>query len=66
MKKESNRDKVIRILKQFEEGLTITALSEKASLARNTVKIILAELKGAEHLRVRKVGMAKLHFWNGK
>ena len=48
MKKESNRDKVIRILKQFEEGLTITAIAKEANLARNTVKVILAELKGAE------------------
>jgi predicted transcriptional regulator len=66
MKKEPNRDKVIRILKEFEEGLTITALSEKAGLARNTVKVVLAELRGAEHVRVRTVGMAKLHYWNGK
>ena len=35
-------------------------------IARNTVSVALAEFKGAGLIRIREVGMAKLHYWQGK
>ena len=29
------------------------------------VAVALAELKGAGQIRIRQVGMAKLHYWEG-
>ncbi len=60
------RELVINLLKSDPEGLTITEIASKLKISRNTVAVILAELKGAEKIRVRNVGMAKLNYWGKK
>ena len=59
------RDSVIKILKSEKFGLTLSEIARKLNISRNTVAVILAELKGAELIRIRPVGMAKLHYWKG-
>ena len=59
------KEKVIRFLKKDTDGLTILEIAKKLKISRNTVPVILAELKGAELIRVRPVGKAKLHYWKG-
>ena len=50
------------LLQRNTDGLTISELARELNLARNTVVVALAELRGEGRLRVRPVGMAKLHY----
>ena len=59
----SNKEKVIEALKKHKEGLTIQDLANLTNLSRNTVTTILAELRGQGKIRMREIGMAKLHYW---
>ena len=59
------KEAVEKLLKKIFDGLTIVDISKKLEISRNTVAIILAELKGAELIRIRPVGKAKLHYWKG-
>ena len=61
-----NRELVVDLLKKNPGGLTVTEIASKLKISRNTVAVILAELKGAEKIRVRNVGMAKLIYWGRK
>ncbi len=54
------------LLKKNIEGLTITEIASLLKISRNTVAVALAELKGEGRIRVREVGMAKLHYLEGK
>jgi len=65
MQKEK-KEIVEELLKKNNDGLTIVEIAEKLGISRNTVAVALAELKGAEMIRIREVGRAKLHYWNGK
>ncbi len=65
MRKEK-KDIVINLLKTNTDGLTVIELSRILNISRNTVAVALAELKGAELIRIRPVGMAKLNYWKGK
>jgi Mn-dependent DtxR family transcriptional regulator len=56
---------VIKLLKKNTDGLTIIEIAKELKISRNTVPVILAELKGAELIRIRPVGKAKLHYWRG-
>lgn len=56
------RELVIRVLKDNADGLTIVEIAKKLHISRNTVAVALAELKGANLIRIRPVGMAKLHY----
>ena len=38
-------------------------IANKIKVSRNTVPVILAELKGEGKIRIRPVGKAKLHYW---
>jgi Mn-dependent DtxR family transcriptional regulator len=60
------KDKVIQLLKKNSDGLTIIEIANQLKISRNTVPVILAELKGAKLIRIRPVGKAKLHYWEGK
>jgi DNA-binding CsgD family transcriptional regulator len=60
----SNIDSVGELLRKHKEGLTISEIAGLLKISRNTVAVALAELKGADKLHVREVGMAKLHYWN--
>ncbi|MEM2916101.1 MAG: HTH domain-containing protein [Candidatus Woesearchaeota archaeon] len=56
---------VVQLLKKNTDGLTIMEIANQLRISRNTVAVALAELKGAELIRIRQVGMAKLHYWTG-
>ena len=60
---QDKKEKVENLLKKEREGLTIVEISSKIGISRNTVAIILAELKGAEKITIRPIGKAKLHYW---
>ena len=57
------KNKIVKLLKKSPRGLTITDLAKKVSCSRHTITIALAELVGADNIEVRKVNMAKLHYW---
>jgi Mn-dependent DtxR family transcriptional regulator len=65
-KKKSNKELVIALLKKNTDGLTIIEIAQALKISRNTVPVILAKLEGAELIRIRPVGKAKLHYWEGK
>jgi KaiC/GvpD/RAD55 family RecA-like ATPase len=65
----SLEDKVMRritdLLKAYPEGLTIASIIKKLDLARHTVLARLHALVGKGLVGIRKINMAKLHFWKG-
>ena len=63
---KSKKELVINILKKNADGLTIIEISKLLKISRNTVTVALAELKGANLIRIRPVGRAKLHYWGGR
>ena len=65
MEKE-NKELVIRLLKKNKEGLLIIDIAKKLKLSRNTIRVILAEFKGAKLIRVRLLGKYKLNYWIGE
>ncbi len=64
--REEKKSLVIKLLKKDTQGLTTVEMAKKLKISRNTVAVALAELKGANLLRIRPVGIAKLHYWKGK
>lgn len=62
---KSKKDLVIELLKKNTEGLTIVEIARILKISRNTVTVVLAELKGAELIRIRPIGKAKLNYWKG-
>jgi len=62
MSRKTKRDLVIELLKKNTDGLTIVEIAGMLKISRNTAAVVLAELKGAELLRIREVGRAKLHY----
>lgn len=43
-------------------GLTITEIVRVSKMPRSAVRTALAKLEGAEKVRIREVGMAKLYY----
>jgi DNA-binding transcriptional regulator LsrR (DeoR family) len=62
---KTKKDLVANLLRKDTEGLTVVEIAQKLSISRNTVSVALAELKGADLIRIRPVGIAKLHYWKG-
>jgi len=60
---KTKREAVIDLLKKNSMGLTIVDISKSLNFSRNTIAIILAELRGEKSIWVRPVGKAKLHYW---
>ena len=56
-------DKVTILLKKNTDGLTIVDIAKMLKISRNTAAVALAGLVGAGKVRVRPVGVAKLHYW---
>jgi len=56
----ANKEIIEKLLKENPQGLTIQELSDKAKVTRNTIAIVLAELKGEKRIVIREVGQAKL------
>jgi predicted transcriptional regulator len=61
MVKKSKRDLVVDLLKKETDGLTVVEIANGLKISRNTVAVALAELNGAGLIRIRPVGVAKLH-----
>jgi len=62
---KTKRELIIDLLKKNTDGLTIIEISKLLKISRNTVAVVLAELKGAALIRIRLVGRAKLNYWKG-
>ena len=60
------REEIIKELKKNLQGFTVSELSEKLNLSRQTVSNCFAFLEGAQKVEIRKVGMAKIYFWRKK
>ena len=65
MRKEK-RDLVVNLLKKNTDGLTVIEIANTLKISRNTAAVALSELKRAELIRVRPIGMARLNYWRGK
>ena len=63
MKKRGRKELVVGLLKKNTDGLTVSGIAKILKISRNTVAVVLAELKGERLIRVRIVGMAKLNYW---
>jgi DNA-binding CsgD family transcriptional regulator len=63
--RESKKRLVINLLKKNRDGLTTVEIAKLLNISRNTVAVALAELKGERKLRIRPVGVARLHYWKG-
>ena len=61
----TKKELVIDLLKKNTDGLTIIDIANELKISRNTVAVVLAELKGAKLIRIRPVGRAKLNYWEG-
>ncbi len=61
----NKKESVIRLLRRNRDGLTVVEIARTLSISRNTVAVVLAGLIGAGKVRVRPVGVAKLHYWQG-
>lgn len=61
----SKKELVVDLLKRNRDGLTVVEIARELGISRNTVAVALAELVGAGKIRVRPVGIAKLHYWQG-
>lgn len=59
---EKIKNRLISILKDHPEGLTIKELSDLIKLHRQTVTKYIFELKGAGIIHRRPVGSATLHY----
>ena len=57
---------VTNLLKKDAEGLTISDISNELKISRNTAAVALAQLKGANLIRIRPVGIAKLNYWKDR
>jgi hypothetical protein len=62
---KTKKEIVVELLKKRLDGLTIIEISKILKISRNTVAVVLAELKGAELIRIRPIGKAKLNYWKG-
>ena len=61
----TKKDLVVDVLRKNPMGLTIIEISKLLKISRNTVAVVLAELKGEKTIMIRPVGKAKLHYWKG-
>ena len=63
---EKTREIIISALKKNLSGYTISELSKKLNLSRQTVANCFAFLEGAKKVEIRKAGMAKIYYWSNK
>ena len=55
-----NRETIIKELKKNPDGFTVSELSKKLSLSKQTIANCFAFLEGAEKVKIRQVGMARV------
>ena len=58
-----NRETIIKELKKNLNGFTVSELSKKLNVSRQTVANCFAFLEGAKKVKIRQAGMAKIYFW---
>jgi len=63
--KKTKKKKVEELLKKNTDGLSILEIADFLKISRNSVPVILAELKGEGKIRIRPIGRVKLHYWEG-
>ncbi len=63
---DKNREIITKELKKNPNGFTISELSKKLNLSRQTISNCFAFLEGAQKVKIRKTGMAKIYFWEDK
>ncbi|MFA5953175.1 MAG: winged helix-turn-helix domain-containing protein [Candidatus Pacearchaeota archaeon] len=61
-----NREKIIKELKLNSKGFTVSELSTKLGVSRQTVTNYFSFLEGAKKVKTRQTGMAKIYFWTKK
>lgn len=59
------KEKIIQVLKESPNGLSIKDISKKLNKNRITVTKYLFELKGEGKIRIREVGRVKLIYLKG-
>ena len=62
---DKNRELITKELKKNIDGFTISELSKKLNLSRQTISNCFAFLEGAQSVKIRQAGMAKIYFWTG-
>ncbi len=55
------KKKLIKTLQKFPQGLTITELIKNSGLSRSAILMELARLEGANKVKIRRAGMAKIY-----
>jgi len=63
---DKRKQAVAKLLRKNTDGLSILEIAKKLKISRNTVPVILAELKGEGRVRIRPIGRVKLHYWQSK
>lgn len=58
---DKHLNKIVSVLKNNPEGLTITEIVNKTNLSRSTVRTALANLEGGNRVSIKKIGMAKVY-----
>src|SRR3989344_3422189 len=64
--KDKHKIKIVDLLKNHPEGLTISDIMRKLALARHTVLARLHHLVGKGDVDVRQINMAKVHYFKGQ
>lgn len=64
--KDKTKIKISDLLKSHTEGLTIADVMKKTGLSRHTILARLHNLIGKEKVFVRRINMAKVHYWKGE
>lgn len=63
---DKRKELVTHLLKKNTDGLSILEIAKKLKISRNSVPVVLAELKGEGKVRIRPIGRVKLHYWQGQ
>ena len=58
---DKHLNKIVSVLKNNSEGLTITDIVDKTNLGRSIVRTALANLEGGNKVSIKKIGMAKVY-----
>ena len=64
MYKNKIEQKILQYLKKHPEGIMILDLADALKVHRHTITKYVYRLEGAEKIKIRKVGIAKLCYLN--
>jgi predicted transcriptional regulator len=60
MIKNDAKNRIVRVLKEYPEGLTVSRIAELANLSRLTASKYLSIMEVEKIVEFRRIGMAKL------